>query len=131
MNFLTLPFIENSISIWSGGGFSTSLIQNIDWIKEKTIFYWGDLDEHGFEILNQFKTYFPKTKSILMEKSLLEQFKMYVTEGKTSKALQLPALDAIEKETFEFVRENNIRLEQEKLTQDFVEKYLYNLSRNI
>jgi hypothetical protein len=130
MNFLTLPFIENSISIWSGGGFSISLIQYIDWIKEKTIFYWGDLDEHGFEILNQFKTYFPKTRSILMEKNLLQQFNMYVTEGKISKALRLPALDSREKEIFEFIKENNIRLEQEKIPQDFVERYLYNLVHN-
>ncbi len=127
MNFLTLPFIENSISIWSGGGFSISLIQNIEWIKDKTIFYWGDLDEHGFEILNQFKTFFPKTRSILMEKSLLTQHKIYITEGKQSKAVQLPALDSNETEVFELIRESNIRLEQEKIPQDFVEGYLHNL----
>ena len=126
MNFLTLPNMKNSISIWSGGGFSISLIQNIDWIKGKNIYYWGDIDEHGFEILNQFKTCFSGTKSILMEKRILEQFNSYITNGETSKALSLSALDATEKEVFEFVRTNQVRLEQEKIPQDFVVDYLKN-----
>jgi hypothetical protein len=62
-----------------------------------------------------------------MEKSLLTQYKIYITEGKQSKAIQLPALDSNETEVFELIRESNIRLEQEKMPQDFVDGYLHKL----
>jgi len=102
MNFLALPSLPLTISIWSGGGFQVSFLRNIHWLRHKTIFYWGDLDTHGFLILHQIRSYYPGVNSIMMDQ------------------------DA-EKEMFLYLKENNYRLEQEKITQIYSDKLLYKI----
>ena len=58
MNFLALPYLTKTIAIWSGGGFNVSYLKDIDWLKGKQFYYWGDIDAQGFQILNQFRIYF-------------------------------------------------------------------------
>ncbi len=29
------------------------------WLKERDLFYWGDIDTHGFAILDQLRGHFP------------------------------------------------------------------------
>ena len=53
MNFLALPLLPATIAVWSGGGFMISYLKNVEWLQERKIFYWGDLDSHGFLILHQ------------------------------------------------------------------------------
>src|SRR5205085_1865511 len=55
MNFLTLPKLEKTIAIWSGGGFSVSNLKDVEWLKNKQFYYWGDVDAQGFQILHQFR----------------------------------------------------------------------------
>lgn len=66
MNFLTLPQLPDSIALWSGGGFNVSYLKDIPWLKNVQSFYWGDLDAQGLQILNQFRSYYPSTISLLM-----------------------------------------------------------------
>ena len=117
LNFLTLPKKENTIALWSGGGFQVSHLANIAWLRSKRIFYWGDIDAAGFAILSQIRTYYPSVKSILMDKITFDN---YYDNGKTDKlisAKQLGGLDAAEIEFFNYLNENKLRLEQEKIPQ--------------
>jgi len=121
MNFLTLPYLSKTIAIWSGGGFSVSYLKDINWIKEKQFFYWGDLDAHGFQILNQFRTYFKNTVAVMMDEETLACFKS--AEGTPASNQSLQQLTENELKLYNYLRQNNIRLEQEKITQTFaVEK---------
>lgn len=120
MNFLTLPFLDNTIAIWSGGGFNISYLKNIQWLKDKQFYYWGDIDAQGFQILNQCRTYFPSTIAVLMDNETLKNFQ--TGEGVPAKNQTLTQLTKDEINLYEYLRENNIRLEQEKITQVFAER---------
>lgn len=119
MNFLTLPEIPNAIAIWSGGGFQVSYLKNINWLKDKKFFYWGDIDAHGFQILNQFKTYFTDTTALMMDEETFSNFKCGPGQQATNQQLQKLSDDEIK--LYRHVRENNLRLEQEKIDQPFAE----------
>src|SRR5258708_3859889 len=58
MNFLTLPELPSTIAIWSDGGFMVSYLRDAGCLLEKKIFYWQDIDVHGFQILHQLRTYY-------------------------------------------------------------------------
>lgn len=120
MNFLTLPYLPRTIAIWSGGGFNVSYLKDIGWIKNKQFFYWGDLDAHGFQILNQFRTYFPKTAAVMMDEETLLSFKS--AKGQPAPIQNLQRLTESELKLYAYLRQNNIRLEQEKITHSFAEE---------
>jgi len=125
MNFLTLPYLSKTIAIWSGGGFSVSYLKDIDWIRTKQFFYWGDLDAHGFQILNQFRTYFQNTIAVMMDEETLSSFKS--AEGTSATKQNLQWLTEGELKLYNYLRSNNIRLEQEKITQTFAEERIRKL----
>jgi len=124
MNFLTLPQMENTIGIF-GSGFSVSKLKNALWLADKEIFYWGDIDTHGLKILSQIRGYFQNTKSIMMDFETLNTFKDDWDKGEPINENSLPNLNSDEQELFQFVRADNIntiRLEQEKISQEYVLK---------
>lgn len=125
MNFLTLPLIKNTIAIWSGGGFSISYLKNIEWLKDKQFYYWGDIDAQGFQILNQCRTYFPDTVAVMMDIETLSSFES--GEGKPSTNQNLQRLSESELILYNHLRQNNIRLEQEKITHTFAEEKIRKL----
>ncbi len=117
MNFLTLPNLENTIALWSGGGFSVSYLKEIEWIKSKQFYYWGDIDTHGFHILNQFRGYFPNTISLMMDENTLSQFKPAI--GPIAANQTLNNLTNSEKSIYNYITQNKLRLEQEKIPHFF------------
>ena len=126
MNFLTLPQMDNTIGIF-GSGFSVSQLKNALWLGDKEIFYWGDIDTHGLKILSQIRGYFSKTKSIMMDFETLNTFKADWDRGEPIHESRLPNLYSNEQELFQFVRadnKNTIRLEQEKISQEYVLKQI-------
>lgn len=128
MNFLTLPDLAKTIAIWSGGGFSVSYLKDIDWLKSKRFYYWGDLDAQGFQILNQFRTYFSKTIAVMMDEETLTNFKS--GEGRPAANQTLQRLSESEAKIYNYLRQNNVRLEQEKITQTFAEDKIKNYFLN-
>ncbi|WP_111706560.1 Wadjet anti-phage system protein JetD domain-containing protein [Lutibacter citreus] len=115
---LTLPNQENTIAIF-GKGFQVSNIKNIEWLNEVEILYWGDLDAQGFEILSQVRGYFPKTQSILMDENTFDKFfeNDLGTISKVSIELNLTEPELV---IYNKLKENNWRLEQEKIPLDYV-----------
>ena len=125
MNFLTLPCLTKTIAIWSGGGFNVSYLKDIDWLKSKQFYYWGDIDAQGFQILNQFRTYFPNTIAVMMDEETLSCFKSGKGKPATNQTLQ--RLSESELKLYNHLRQNNIRLEQEKIRQAFAEEKIKKL----
>jgi hypothetical protein len=125
MNFLTLPYLKKTIALWSGGGFNVSPLQDIAWLKNKQFYYWGDIDAHGFQILNQFRRYFQNTISVMMDEETLSSFTSASGQKATNQNLQW--LTEGELKLYKHLRQNNIRLEQEKITQRFAEERIKKL----
>lgn len=117
MNMLTFPHIENSIVIW-GHGFGVDIMKDVEWMNDKRIFYWGDIDSHGFQILSEVRTHFPMIKSFLMDR---ETFNLFFegdkgTETNVEKEL---CLSQEESDMFKYLKVNNYRLEQEKIPYEY------------
>jgi hypothetical protein len=125
MTFLTLPPLSSAIAIWSGGGFNISYLKDLQWLKKKDIFYWGDIDEHGFQILHQLRCYYPHTQSVMMDKETFDHFQEYTVNGERNKAENLTLLNKEEAELYTFLKSSDKnRLEQEKITQEYVDVIL-------
>ncbi|MDO4729205.1 MAG: DUF2220 family protein [Bacteroidota bacterium] len=110
---LTLPKMEKSIAVF-GSGYSVYNLKNASWLDNVELFYWGDIDVQGFEILSQFRGYFPKVKSVLMDIDTFNKF--FENElGTPSAITELRHLTNEEKELYNTLKEKNWRLEQEKI----------------
>jgi hypothetical protein len=128
MTFLALPNLKSTIAVWSGGGFMISYLKNVKWLHEKKITYWGDLDSHGFAILNQMRTYFPQTVSAMMDMETFELFKKEgLVAGEKVNAINLSKLSEAEMKVFLYLKEHNFRLEQEKIRQHYVDAFFRQL----
>ncbi|MEA3228607.1 MAG: DUF3322 domain-containing protein, partial [Campylobacterota bacterium] len=44
---LSFPPLKNSTVIF-GSGYGVEVLKNVDWLEDKNIFYWGDIDSDGF-----------------------------------------------------------------------------------
>jgi hypothetical protein len=115
---LTLPKIDDTIAIF-GSGFSVFNLKNVRWFDNLKLLYWGDIDVQGFEILSQFRTYFPHTRSVLMDKQTFDKFFENDNGTPTSISTKLNLAD-VEQELYEILKTNNWRLEQEKIPLAFV-----------
>ncbi|SOD89269.1 Wadjet anti-phage system protein JetD domain-containing protein [Spirosoma fluviale] len=121
--FLTFPSQPDSIAIW-GGGFAVTLLGGTDWLYNKQLYYWGDLDAHGFLILDQFRKHFPQTQSLLMDRATFDAHKHLKGKGETTSVTELPYLTQEERDLFDLLNRNGWRVEQERLGAEWVKKAL-------
>ena len=121
---LTLPKMNNTIAIF-GSGFSVFNLKNVRWFDKLKLLYWGDIDVQGFEILSQFRTYFPHTKSVLMDKQAFDTFFENDNGTPTNISTKLNLTDE-EQLLYDILKTNNWRLEQEKIPLEYVNKYFDN-----
>lgn len=116
INGLTFPDFSRAIVLF-GRGYGFDYLEQASWLKNKQIYYWGDIDTHGFAILNQFRQHLPQTKSLLMdEETLMSHRQQWVKEQKPTQ-VDLPHLNEAEHKLYNRLRYNqiqqNLRLEQE------------------
>lgn len=121
---LTLPRMGKTIAIF-GSGYSVYNLKNVNWFTNLELLYWGDIDVQGFEILSQFKGYFPQTKSVLMDKATFDKFFENDLGTSTNISSQLNLTDS-EQELYKILKANNWRLEQEKIPFDYVNHNFHN-----
>ncbi|OSY87548.1 hypothetical protein WH52_10610 [Tenacibaculum holothuriorum] len=117
MNLLTLPSMPNTMAIF-GQGFKVLSLKNIKWLKECQIYYWGDLDAQGFEILSGFRSHYKQTKSLMMDKVTFDKYYEDDLETKSKVAL-LSNLNEVENQMHQMLFTNKWRLEQEKIPMDY------------
>ena len=118
MNMLTFPPIRGSIVVW-GHGFGVDVLKDVTWLKSKRIFYWGDLDAQGFQILSEIRAHFQQVESFLMDRETFDEFYESGIGTETNVEKEL-CLTPKEQEMFDFLKSGNYRLEQEKIQQDYV-----------
>jgi hypothetical protein len=122
MNFLTLPLLGSTVAIWSGGGFNISYLKHVTWLLGKKILYWGDIDEHGFQILHQLRSYHPHVQSVMMDRTTFETFRRYAVKGSRNTSQNLTLLTKEEYELFQHLKTlDKNRLEQEKIPQSYMD----------
>jgi hypothetical protein len=118
LTFLTLPPWRNTFALF-GGGFMVSNLENISWLTECPIFYWGDLDAQGFQILSRLRGLFPHVTSVMMDRETLTTFANYCVESTPCLIRKLPYLTPEEHDLFLHLAENGLRLEQERISHTY------------
>lgn len=116
---LALPDIPGTIAFMRLGN-AVGLLSEIPWLHDCTTLYWGDIDTHGFAILNRARSHFPNLQSVMMDQGTLLAYQdLWVEESSQSAESQLPLLTPNEQEVFDGLRTarwgSNLRLEQERI----------------
>ena len=117
-NFLAFPPAAESIVIF-GAGYGWETLARAIWLARCTIHYWGDIDTHGFAILDQLRTRFDHVESFLMDRPTLMGHETLWGEESDQVVHDLPRLTNPEQALFDELRDNRIRkglrLEQERV----------------
>ncbi len=81
---LSFPKISDAIVIF-GSGYGVEVLKSVQWLHDKEIYYWGDIDRDGFAILSRVRGYFPHIKSLLMDDVTIDMFRAYAIQENESK----------------------------------------------
>jgi len=104
-------------------------LKSIPLFENVKLFYWGDLDIDGFNILHDFKKMYNHVKSVLMDIETVEYHQAEkIKIEPLSKNRILPLLNENELKAFEHLAENKCRIEQEKLNQHYIHQYIQRLN---
>jgi hypothetical protein len=130
INFLAFPPVSLSLVLF-GAGYGFETLSEADWLRDREIYYWGDLDTHGFAILDQLRAHFSRAASFLMDRETLLAHRPQWGSEPQPETRDLVRLTCQENALYDDLRRNRlgdrIRLEQEKIGFDWVVKALRNL----
>jgi hypothetical protein len=125
VNLLTLPRITGSIAM-GGLGNSVTEVRYLRWLVSKEIWYWGDIDVDGFEILSRLRTFLPQTRSLMMDDETARAWSNSIgTTGNRGQGHSPTNLTQTENRAYQICWESNLRIEQERIPQDFVLDQLF------
>lgn len=119
-NLYLLPKMPKTLAIFSSGK-ALHLLKDIELFKITQTYYWGDLDEEGFVMLNDIRSYYQEIESLFMDQKTVE---IHLNEKHTQpliyKQMPLAYLTQEEYKAYLELASTNGRIEQERLFQDFV-----------
>lgn len=117
-NFLAFPAVRDAIVIF-GAGYGWDALSRSHWLKKCSIHYWGDIDTHGFGILDQLRSHFEHAASLLMDRETLDAHRAFWGCERKPLVADLHRLTSEERGLYDDLRDNRIRaglrLEQEHI----------------
>ena len=117
-NFLAFPPVRHAIVIF-GAGYGWDALARSHWLKHCPIYYWGDIDTHGFGILDQLRGHFDHVVSFLMDRATLDAHAAIWGSEDKPLCIDLHRLTPEERALYDDLRDNRIRtglrLEQEHI----------------
>lgn len=118
ITFLSMPVPPHGVVLW-GKGFEVGRTGSLPWLRSADVHYWGDLDTHGFAILEQLRAWLPQTRSFLMDReTLLAHRDRWVIEPAPTRA-RLRRLTPDEADLYDDIVSDRlghrVRLEQERI----------------
>jgi hypothetical protein len=127
INGLTFPELPRSIVIF-GLGYALERLAGVEWLREKELHYWGDIDTYGFHMLDLMRSRFPIAQSLLMDRETLLAHRAAWVREALQYAGELQNLTAEEATLYDDLRGNRygegVRLEQERIAYGWVERRL-------
>jgi hypothetical protein len=130
INGLAFPELPESIVMF-GMGYRAELLAGIGWLADLDVHYWGDIDTHGFGILDRLRGALPQARSFLMDRdTLLAHRALWVAE-ESGETRELNRLTDAERALYEELRGDRygrkVRLEQERVGFAWVQRALREL----
>jgi hypothetical protein len=134
INFLAFPPVKDSLVIF-GAGYGFEMLSKAEWLSRCRIHYWGDIDTHGFAILDQLRCRFEHVQSFLMDRATLLAFESQWGEEDKQTLRDLPRLNSDEMALYDDLRDNRLgkklRLEQERVGFGWIESALLTLKMTV
>ena len=130
-NFLAFPPAADAIAVF-GAGYGWEALARASWLHRCQLHYWGDIDTHGFAILDQLRGYFPGAASFLMDRETLLAHRLHWGEEPDPARHDLSRLTTEEAAVYDDLRfdrhQPRLRLEQERVGFGRVKERLRGLS---
>ena len=127
VNFLAFPPVTGGLVIF-GSGYGFEVLGGVQWLRQHPVHYWGDIDTHGFAILDQLRVHLPHAQSFLMDEPTLLAHELHWAEEPKPERRDLPRLTLEEQVVYNSLRDNRIRpglrLEQERIGFGWVQQAL-------
>jgi hypothetical protein len=119
---MALPDMPDTVAVMRLGN-AVSALGLIPWLQNTTSVYWGDIDTHGYAILDRARRALPQIRSVLMDElTVLQHRSLWGHEPTQCSDLALEQLEPHETVVYAALRNNswgqNVRLEQERLPWD-------------
>lgn len=120
VNALAFPDVDASMVVF-GGGYGIERLAQVDWLRSRQLVYWGDIDTHGFAILDRLRASLPGVRSVLMDDETLQAHRQVWGQEEVDKRYlgELQRLTYDERQLFVRLRDNlvdeRLRLEQERI----------------
>jgi hypothetical protein len=130
VNFLAFPAMADSLVIF-GAGYGFEVLTGARWLHSCRVYYWGDIDTHGFAILDQLRTQLPQVQSLLMDRETLMAHTGQWGQEPLPVLRDLPRLNTKEQALFDDLRyrrlgdapsTRHVRLEQERIAFGWVQQ---------
>lgn len=117
-NFLAFPEMAGAIVVF-GAGYGWEALAGSTWLHRCRVHYWGDIDTHGFAILDQLRGDFPHVESVLMDRETLLAHREHWSEEPQPARRELSRLTNEESAVYDELRfdrlQARLRLEQERI----------------
>jgi hypothetical protein len=118
-NFLAFPQVARAIVVF-GAGYGWEALARAAWLNRCRLYYWGDIDTHGFAILDQLRGYFRHATSFLMDRETLLAHHSHWGEEPEPARHDLSRLTTEEAAVYDDLRfdrlQPRLRLEQERIS---------------
>jgi hypothetical protein len=129
-SYLAFPQVGEAAVLF-GAGYGWEALGRCRWLHDCALHYWGDIDTHGFAILDGLRRHFPHAASFLMDRATLDAHAaMWGSEDKPMLA-ELAALTPGEQALYDDLRFGRIRpglrLEQEHIRFGWLQQRLHQL----
>lgn len=103
-----------------GLGYGVTALADVPWVAGSACIYWGDLDTHGFAILNRARSCLRRVVSALMDEATLLRYRsLWVRERDQCPDPDLRELTDAERSVYRALKDQrwgvNVRLEQERI----------------
>lgn len=125
ITYLAFPVPATAMVIF-GGGYAVPVLEPLGWLAGLDIMYWGDIDTHGFAILNRLRHHLPHARSVLMDQvTLLDHREHWGREPSPTTAVLdrlSPAESALYADLIADAYAPCLRLEQERVRFSAIEK---------
>jgi hypothetical protein len=129
-NYLAFPQIAQSIVLF-GSGYGFEMLRGAEWLSRCEVYYWGDIDTHGFAILDQLRASHEGVASFLMDRQTLMTHQALWGTEESQELRDLTRLTRDEAALFDDLRDNRlgtqVRLEQERIGFGWLEAALADL----
>lgn len=117
-SFLAFPAVPAAMAIF-GEGFGVTVLEHVPWLATRELVYWGDIDTHGFTIVQRLRERLPAARTILMDHATLTSHLDHLVTEAQPTSESLPLLTREEQSVYRDLVEDRlgqaVRLEQESV----------------